>query len=407
MERIRLNKNMGFLLIVGIMVIGWLAFSQNWLHAQEQAPAIPDIYSGTAYAAGQPVPTGMVIVARIGEEFQSEPVIVSNGQFAGLVVDPPAQLIGKKVRFFLEGIVTADQSYIYYGSAIVNFNYRIDFRTIPAPTPTPTPEPTATPMPTAVPTMTPTPIAANAAVFGGPLVVAGGTVPDGASLVAKLTGYESLPALIQSVNGITRYANLVIAPNDPKYIGEDIKFVLDGFEASITAKYESGRFEFEFPLVFVGLPAPTATPIPPTPTPVPPTATPLPPTATPVPPTATPLPPTATPVPPTVTPVPPTATPLPPTATAVPPTATTVPPTATTVPPTMTPNPETEGTVVATASADVVDKPEENGSFCIPMPSVSVGTGTANMMTLLAPVGLIFGYRRLRKFKRKSDDDPR
>ena len=124
------------------------------------------------------------------------------------------------------------------------------------------------------------------------------------------------------------------------------------------------------------------------------------PTSTPTPtPTATPIP-TSTPTP-TATPIPPTATPVPPTATPVPPTTTPIPPTATSIPPTETANPQIEGTVVTTAPIDDGDKPKENGSFCIPMPSVSVGTGAANMMTLLAPVGLIFGYRRLKKFKRR------
>ena len=407
MLRRGINIRVGVASTVSIIVLGWFLISNSWLHAQEVAPAVPDIYSGTAFAAGQPVPNGMVILARIGGEFESDPVIVQDGRFSGLVVDPPAELVGKKVMFFLEGTVSADQTYIYYGSATVDLKYRLDFRAIPAPTATPTPEPTATPSPTAVPTMTPTPVTANAAVFAGPLVVAGGSVPDGAILVAKLPGYESLPGLIQSVNGVTRYVNLVIAPNDPKFVGTNIKFVLNGVEASVSATYESGRFELEFPLVFVGLPTPTATPLPPTATPLPPTATPVPPTSTPVPPTATPVPPTATPVPPTATPVPPTATPVPPTATPIPPTATPVPPTATPIPAKPTENPQIEGTVVTTAPIDEGDKPKENGSFCIPMPSVSVGTGAANMMTLLAPVGLIFGYRRLKKFKRKPDGDCR
>ena len=190
---------------------------------------------------------------------------------------------------------------------------------LPAPTPTPTPEPTPTP------TITPTPQAAFPAVYSGPIIIAGGTVPENAIIIAQLGAYESLPAVISG----NSYLNLVVAPNDHTLLGKPITFLLNGHPAEGADAYTSGKIDQNFPLVFVGLPQPTSTPTP-TSTPIPvPTSAPTPPTPTSTP---TPAPPTSTP-----TPVPPTSTPTPPTPTSTPtPTPTSTP---TPVPPTSTPTP--------------------------------------------------------------------
>ena len=292
-------------------------------------PPIPHFFKGTVRVAGEVPPDGHTIVARIDTRYESEPIPIVGGEFVGLGVGPQdPNTVGATITFHLDGAVQADQTATYRpgfrrGSELDEV-VALTFAMLPEPTPTPTPEPTATP------TVTPTPMAAFPAVYSGPIVIAGGTVPENAELVARLGDYESLPAVISGNN----YLNLVIAPNDPDLLGEQITFLLNGFAAAETDAYKSGKIDQNFPLVFVGLPLPTSTPAPTrTPTPVPPTSTPTPmPTSTPTP---TPVPPTATPQPPTPTPVPPTATPPPP-PTPVP-TATPPPPTA--VPPTVAPPP--------------------------------------------------------------------
>ena len=322
--------------------------------------------------------------------------------------------------------------------------------TTPTATPTQTPVPTATPTSTPTPVATPTPVTAEPMTFvSGFVVISGAPVPADSMLTARIGGYESAPVSVASDGG---YNGLFVDPRDTSLIGQTIDFYINGHRARTTSSYASGAFERNFDILVVGLPtpAPTAIPVPPTatptetpipptmtptpiptpipptmmptliptpipptmtptPTPVPPTVTPVPPTVTPtatrVPPTETPVPPTATPVPPTATPVPPTATPVPPTATPVPPTATPVPPTATRVPPTATRVPPTETPVLPTPTPTLppLSQPsgpgaeEESGGGCGSVPGVTPATGTANMLLLLAPLGLIFALRRFRR----------
>ena len=134
--------------------------------------------------------------------------------------------------------------------------------------------PTATPTLTPTPTPTPIPDTANPVIYSGKVIVAGGTVPEGAMLVARLGEYEA-PALLGADD---TYRNLVLAPGDASLIGQNVEFFLDGFKSVTTDVYTGARTVNGFDIVFVGFP--TATPTP-TATPVP-TATPIP-TATPTP----------------------------------------------------------------------------------------------------------------------------
>ena len=314
--------------------------------AQGQPPPIPHFFKGSVQigASGQAPPDGHVLIARIDTRYESEPVQIIGGQFQGLGVGPQdPNTVGATITFFLDGLVQADQTATYRPGfrrgADLDETIALTFPRLPEPTPTPTPEPTATP------TVTPTVQPASPAVYSGPIVIAGATVPENATLIAQLGAYQSLPAVISG----NTYVNLVIAPNDATLLGRPITFLLNGHPAEETDAYTSGKIDQNFPLVFVGLPTPvpTATPVPTsTPTPAP-TSTPTPvPTSTPTPvPTSTPTPvPTSTPTPvPTNTPTPvPTSTPTPvPTSTPTPVptnTPTPVPPTATPVP-TSTPTP--------------------------------------------------------------------
>ena len=304
---------------------------------------------------GSPVPDGFLIVGRVGT-YESEPIAVKDGSYVALVVGPPdSSFNGLNVTFHLDGVQAQETDpYIALALPSIKSNFNLTFPKLPEPTPTPTP---------VTPTPTPTPLAANPAVYSGPVVVAGATVPEGAVLVARIGPYQSLPAAIEG----DEYKNLVVNPGDINLVGQTIEFFLNGVKSTNTDLYRSGSFVSGFVLVFEGVPTPT--PIPPTPTPIP-TATPTP---TPVPPT-----PTSTAVPPTPTPTP--------TATATP-----VPPTP--VPPTATP------TVVAVvATPQPTPTPEPSGGGCSANPGpVSAMAGLGNLLFLLAPLALVAGRRRWRR----------
>ena len=320
-------------------------------------PPLPALYSGTATVGGVPVRDGLLITAWV-LDYISEPVAALDGRYELLLVAPPeGPFTSKTVTFHLDGVQAFETDTFRSGTFKVSFD--LTFPRLPEPTPTPTVEPTETPIATA------TPETAQPAVYSGPIVVAGSTVPEGAKLVARVGSYESHPALIQGQG----YINLVVDPNDVRLIGQTVEFFLNGVRSGTTDVYQSGKFSFDFGLVFVGVPTPTATSVPPTSTP------------TTVPPTPAPTS-TQTPVPPT-----PTATS---TQTPVPPTATTVP--TTTAPATPTPDP-----ALASAGAEPTATPVPASGFCgSTFGRTPTSAGVGSILALLAPLGLIAGYRRWR-----------
>ena len=357
-------------------VVAAIAVSVFVQTANAQVPPIPAIYSGTATVGGQLVPDGQLIIGRVGN-YESDPAFVSNGTFDLVVAPPDSSLINQKLSFFLGGQVEADRT-VNFVPASVDLDFDLAFPKLPDPTPT------ATAIPTSTPRTAPT------IVYSGSIIVAGTDVPSGATLVANLGSYQSLSALIEENN----YRALVVDPGDGELLGDSIVFTLNGFAATQDVTYKEGELSRNLDLIFVGLPAPTATP----------TLTPLP-TATRVP-TATPLP-TAT---PTSTPIPTqTATRTPTTIPSATPTRT---PTRTPAPtftprPTRTPTPEATATEIPTqipsptssaieASPTVTPEEEGGGFACVPFLDVSKGTGAMNVLLLLGPIGLIVGYRRIR-----------
>ena len=369
------------------LIVAAIAVSVFVEAALAQVPPIPAVFSGTAIVGGQPVPDGQFIVGKVGT-YRSEPAVVIGGSYDLLVAPQDSALISQKLVFLLGDQVQADQT-VNFVPASVELNFNLTFPRLPEPTPTPTPTATATPR--TAPTI----------VYSGSIIVAGGDVPSGAILVVNVGSYQSSPALLEGNN----YRALVLDPQNGELLGQPLVFSLNGFLAAQELIYEEGATSRTLDLIFVGLPVPTAiptqTPVPtstplPTPTPLP-TATPTStPTSTPTPtqtPTPTPMPtatPTSTPTPtatPTRTPAPtftprPTRTPTPePTATNTPEPATATPsPTATVFVPTPTATPEPEG-----------------GVACVPFLDVSAGTGAVNVLLLLGPIGLIAGYRRIRR----------
>ena len=362
-------------------------FPNNVAQAQGGPPPIPATYSGGATSAGVPVPDGLIITARI-EDYTSVPVVVEAGRYDFLQVGPPdATYSGKTITFHLDGVQADQTDSFRAGSAKLSFN--LTFPRIPEPTPTPSPIPTATPIPT------PTPMVALPAVYSGLIIIAGGTVPEGAVLVAQVGPYQSLPAVIEGEG----YRNLVVDPDDLSLVGQPVEFFLNGGKSRTSDLYRSGSFNRDFDLVFVEVPTPTATPTPPTATRAPPTATlaPLMATPTAVPPTATSSP---TPVPPTATPSP-TPVPLEPEPTATP---TPVAPTPTQPPvsPTATPTEESTTPTSATASATLEaatpsPEPSGGGGCGSTYGQASPMAGAGNLMFLLAPLALIVGWRSRRQ----------
>ncbi len=336
--------------------------STGTANAQGAPGPFPAAFAGTVMVAGEPAPDGLSITARI-LDYESEPAVVQDGKYESLVVAPPDNsYVQRTMTFHLDG-VQADQIKIFV-QLEVSFNFNLTFPNLPLPTPTATPDPALA---------TPTPSEARPAVYSGHVIIQGGSVPDGAQLVARLGAYESFAVTVEN----EEFRNLVVDPDDVNLIGQPIEFFLDGVKADITDNYESGKFERELVLIYTAFPTPT-----PTQTPVPPTATS---TRTPFPPTATP---TQTPVPPTATP---TRTPFPPMAT---PTSTPVPPTPT---PTLTP---TTVPPTATPSALVpTPTPESTGGCSSTLGNTPALTGLANILLMFGPLVVVAGYRYRRRRK--------
>ncbi len=316
-------------------------------------PPIPAVYGGTATVNGSPVPDGFHITARM-EGYESAPVEVTGGRYSSLVVAPPdTSFSNKTISFYLDGVRANQTDTFTAGKRNLSFN--LTFPGLPEPTPTPTP------------------FVISPMVYTGNIVISGGTVPAGATLVAKVGSYESAPAVIEG----QRYSNLVLLPEDESLVGQPVEFFLNGVKSApppVAQVFTPGESR-TLDLVFFNVPTatPTATPVPPTPT-----NTPVPPTATPTP-TRTPLPPTATPVPPTATP---TATPVPPT------------PTNTPVPPTPTPRP----TSTPAAQPSPTPTPQVSGGGCSAPLGGSAGmAGLASFLLMVTPVAMLIGRRRLHR----------
>lgn len=318
-------------------------------------PPIPEFFNGAVTIEDGSSAEGLFITAQI-EDYSSVPVVVQGGRYENLIVAPPDDTFrGKLITFNIDGVQA--QETLAFTSGSFDLNLTLTFPNVPAPTPTPTP------------------IVIGPAVYSGRIVIAGGVlIPDGAALVARVDGYESEPAAIDG-NG---YNSLVVDPGTEDFVGVPVIFFLNGIQSappSPSVNFKPGEFR-TVNLIFTGFPTPvpTATPVPPTSTPVP-TATPVPPTSTAVPPTATP-----TRVPPTATPVPPTATP------------TSVPPTVTPVPPTATPT-----TAAATPVATPTPEDTSGGGCGASRGPVPPLTAMGNLFLLLAPLGLVAGFRQWRR----------
>ena len=325
------------------------------------------------------------IYGKVGT-YTSDGGIIKNGNYVLTVGPPDAGFAGMAVKFYFNDIVMAEQGETFNIQSSMNLRsgYTLTFPDLPTPTPTPTNTPT------------PTPVIPKVGIYSGRIFSAGGNIPEGATLVARIGSYTSEGI---QLNGDI-FKNLIVDPQDPDAVGQEIQFFLAGVLSRTQTKFKSGDMVSELDLVFVGLPEATATAVPPTvvpPTVVPPTAVPptvVPPTT--IPPTV--VPPTA--VPPTV--VPPTAVPptvVPPTA--VPPTVV-VPPTAVPLANLSTPTPTPrvvhyEESRHAREASEKEQVESSGGGGCNKVGEVTKLNGAANALMMIAPLLMVAGYRGWRR----------
>ena len=357
--------------------------------AQGRLPA-PIIYSGAVTISGAPLTDGLVIRAHV-RDYTSEPRAIVNGRYEFLVVQPPDDSYNEEIiTFTIDGVKAVEfDTFVFESLPKMDLHFDLTLLALPQPTPT-----VITIPPTPTPTPTPTPQIARPSAYSGGLIIAGGQVPETATLVARIGPYESLPAFVEG----SSYSALVVDPRDFELVGTRVVFVLNGVVSSIVGAYTSGESFNNFDLIFVDFPTPT--PIP-TATPTS-TATPEP-TATPTA-TNTPVPPTAT---PTLAPKPPTAVPtrVPPTRTAIPTrTATprpTVISTATSAPATPTPRatstPRPAPTFEPANPPTPTPEPSTGGMCSSVGGDVGLAAGAGNLFALFGPLGLIVVGRTVRR----------
>lgn len=351
------------LLAVLIFTLGLLltALPGAPVHAQAPPPlptatpgaAVPPTFGGIMILLvqievldGSELPDGLTVVARIGDEYETEPVVTENATAFIKIIPPGRGFVGRSVTIFVD-TVPIDQEMVYT-PGFTNYSLPVTIPHLPIPTPTPTKIPV------------------RPAVYSGTVTIAGARVQPGMVLVARIGSYESFPANLEGPN----FTGLVIITTDESLVGQPVEFYLNGIAATHSpGPFEPGKNQ-RLDLVFVGVPTPEPTATEP---PATPTATAMPPTAT-----ATSLPPTATPRIITATP--------------------TKTPTATRIPPTNTPIIVLASPTPSLGVATV--EPEDSSGGC---GSTHVPTGTAvlNMLLMMGPLAMIGGvkYRRRRMLK--------
>ena len=129
------------------------------------ATPTPTVPEPMTFAAGLVIVTGggslppdAALTARIGDAYESAPsaILTSDGQYGGLIVDPKDNsFIGQDIEFYINE--QAARTTIPFESGGLRRQFDIIF-IVDFPTPTPTPQPTPTPDPAPTPTETPTSI---------------------------------------------------------------------------------------------------------------------------------------------------------------------------------------------------------------------------------------------------------
>ena len=365
----RMHKLFLYLLLLISVSFGTLWVTTGTTEASS-LPPWPYIYSGSVTVAGSPAPDGAMVTARIGT-YTSVGVKVKDGRYVGLAVGgPDVTFVNKTITFHLDDVVVAEETDVFrlLISPELKSPFDLTFPAYPTPTPLPTATATVTPIPTATPDIP------------GPMSVSGvveldyGSSVDliGENILGRVGSYFSEPVQIEENYGILVFDDLILDPEDFKFVGSEISFLVGNLQAyGNSAVFESnGSVDLALRVAF-----PTPTAVPSEAAPVVPVAT-----ATAEPAATVTLPPTATPVSPVV----PTAVPP-----QVPPTA--VPPAPVVVVVTATPESEPEEAIV-----------EEAGG-CNAPGSVAPLTGAANALMMLSPLMLIGAYKGMKIRKKRQD----
>ena len=305
-----MNAPLAKLALLGLVVA--LTISSVWLGKTTHADAPPTLPTAAATATpgipsfselmivlinitvidGSELPDGLPVFARIGDEYETEPVLTENGTAFLKIIPNFSNAKGRSVDIYIDTVRIVQD--MVYAPGVIDLTRPVTIPNLPLPTPTPTST------------------SVKPAVYSGTVTIAGAKVQDGMVLVARIGAYESSPANLEGPN----FTGLVIITSNEALVGQPVEFYLNGVAATHSpGPFVPGKTQ-RLDLVFIGVPTPepTAAPVVPTAAPVVPTATPLPPASAPLPPAsaATPRIVTATPtdVPPTATSVPPTNTPI-------------------------------------------------------------------------------------------------
>jgi len=324
-----MNAPLAKLALLGLVVA--LTISSVWLGKTTHADAPPPLPTVAATVApsvpsfselmlvlinitvidGSELPDGLPVIARIGDEYETEPVLTENGTAFLKIIPNFSNAEGRSVDIYIDTVRIVQD--MVYAPGVIDLTRPVTIPNLPLPTPTPTST------------------SVKPAVYSGTVTIAGAKVQDGMVLVARIGAYESSPANLEGPN----FTGLVIITSNEDLVGQPVEFYLNGVAATHSpGPFVPGKTQ-RLDLVFIGVPTPE------------PTAAPVVPTAAPVVPTAAPVVPTATPLPPASAPLPPASAATPRIVTATP---TDVPPTATSVPPTNTPI-----VLLATATASTAD----------------------------------------------------
>jgi len=298
-----MNAPLAKLALLGLVVA--LTISGVWLGKTTHAYAPPPLPTVAATATpgvpsfselmivlinitvidGSELPDGLPVIARIGDEYETLPVLTENDTAFLKIVPNFSNAEGRSVDVYID-TVRIDQDMVYT-SGLIDLTRQVTIPNLPLPTPTPT---STSVLP---------------AVYSGTVTIAGAKVQDGMVLVARIGAYESFPANLEGPN----FTGLVIITYDENLVGQPVEFYLNGVAATHSpGPFVPGKTQ-RLDLVFIGVPTPvpTAAPVVPTAAPVAPTAAPVAPASA-----ATPRIVTATPtdVPPTSASSPPTNTPI-------------------------------------------------------------------------------------------------
>jgi len=326
-----MNAPLAKLALLGLVVTLSISISGVWLGKTTHAAPPPPLPTAAATATpgipsfselmivlinitvidGSELPDGLPVIARIGNEYETEPVLTENGTAFLKIIPNFSNAEGRSVDIYIDTVRIVQD--MVYAPGVIDLTRPVTIPNLPLPTPTPTST------------------SVKPAVYSGTVTIAGAKVQDGMVLVARIGAYESSPANLEGPN----FTGLVIITSNEALVGQPVEFYLNGVAATHSpGPFVPGKTQ-RLDLVFIGVPTPE------------PTAAPVVPTAAPVVPTAAPVVPTATPLPPASAPLPPASAATPRIVTATP---TDVPPTATSVPPTNTPI-----VLLATATASTAD----------------------------------------------------